>query len=87
MAGTVKVAARVDLAPELTRAAVVPSTLIGSGLARLRATAIDDRAVAEVYALVRAPGGAPTRVDMFATPGDPRYEGSSPPLRTRPGTR
>ena len=74
-AGTVKVAARVDLAPELTRAAVVPSTLIGSGLARLRATATDDRAVAEVYALVRAPGGEPTRVEMYAPPGDPRYEG------------
>ena len=74
-AGSVKVAARVDQAPELTRVAIVPATLVGSGLARLRATATDDRAVAEVYALVRAPGGAQTRVDMFAPPADPRYEG------------
>ena len=74
-AGTVTVAARVDQPPQVTGAAVVPATLAGGGLARIRATVTEDREMGVVYALVRGPDGIQTRVQMSAASGDTTYEG------------
>ena len=68
-AGTVSVAAYVDQAPQVSAAIVTPSAFSRPGFATIRATVSDDRALGEVYASVRAPGGAETRVPLAAIGG------------------
>ena len=84
-AGTITVAARVDQPPQITDAAVVPGNLAGGGLARIRAIVTEDRAMGDVYAVVQAPDGSQTRVQMYAALGETSYEGlfTAPDNRTR----